>query len=247
MVINYHNRFFRTVVNDAAGDLDGFTLFHYRQEGHRVWAEYSGGPILQGLQLASMDEDGVLTMAYHHMTRSGEIKAGQCVSRPEILPDGRMRLYESWSLDTGGGGKGTSVIEEVIQPGRFQNLEKLPGTYAVCRLAGNPDPAQLLRDREFYSLTRTDEEISFLCPDQDLPDNAVIETDWVGLKVSGILSFSQIGILSSLTQPLAEGGVSVIAVSTFNTDYLFVKEWDYSRAKDLLEKEGHKITGRSKA
>lgn len=239
--LSYHNRFFRTVVNDPEGDLDGFTLFHYRQEGQRVWAEYSGGPIVQGLQLARMETDGTLLMAYHHMTKKGEIKAGQCTSRPEVLPDGRLRLYESWILNTETQEKGTSVIEEVIQPGRFQTLERLPGTYAVCRLAGNPDPGVLLQGREFYSLTRTPEEISFLCLDDDLPDHAIIETDWVGLKVAGILSFSQIGILASLTQPLADGGISVIAVSTFNTDYLFVKDQDYQRSHDLLVREGHRV------
>lgn len=113
MLINYHDRFFRPVVNTENGEADTETLFHYRQEGDLVWATYGGGRIRFGTLVARIAADGSLDMRYQHMNGEGELLTGVCRSVPERLPAGRLRLHESWRWTCGDGSEGRSVVEEV--------------------------------------------------------------------------------------------------------------------------------------
>ena len=90
------------------------TVFHYHQKGELVWAEYSGGGIVYGMLIAKCGPDSVLDMRYQHLNRGGEIMTGECVSTPERLPDGRLRLREKWRWTSGDLSAGESVIEEII-------------------------------------------------------------------------------------------------------------------------------------
>ena len=93
-----------------------------------------------------------------------------------------------------------------------------------------------------FSITRTDEELSVVCPSECLPINEQIkevENDWKCIKVEGVLDFSLTGILSSLANSLAENKISIFAISTFNTDYLLVKGHSIEKARVVLENEGH--------
>ncbi|MFH8349793.1 hypothetical protein [Streptomyces sp. NPDC018045] len=83
----------------------------YHQHGDLVWAEFSGGRVRQGRLVGRCGADGVITAAYCQVLADGEVVSGQCVSHPERLPDGRLRLREEWSR--GDGSRGTSYIEEV--------------------------------------------------------------------------------------------------------------------------------------
>lgn len=116
MRINYNNRHFRSVANAEAGDVDSDTHFHYRQEGDVVWATYHGGGVAFGTLMAMVRADETLDMRYQQVSRTGTIKTGRCISTPEILPDGRLRLHESWRWTEGGDGSGESTIEELPQP-----------------------------------------------------------------------------------------------------------------------------------
>jgi len=80
-----------------------------------VWAEYSGGVILKGFLLAKVIENDDLDMRYEHINTTGEIMTGLCVSTPEVLPDGRIRLHEKWQWTGGDFSSGESIIEEIIQ------------------------------------------------------------------------------------------------------------------------------------
>jgi hypothetical protein len=113
MSLSYDNRFFRSVANVGGGDVDGDTCFHYRQEGHVVWATYQGGGVAFGTLTALVLPDGKLDMRYQQVSKDGAIKTGRCLSTPEVLPDGRLRLHESWRWTEGGDGAGESLIEEV--------------------------------------------------------------------------------------------------------------------------------------
>jgi hypothetical protein len=113
MTINYNNRTFRSVSNSETGEAGAETLFHYRQEGRIVWAEYSGGQIVRGQLIAACGEDGVLEMRYQHINARGELMTGTCHSTPEVLPDGRLRLNEKWRWTSGDRSEGESVIEEL--------------------------------------------------------------------------------------------------------------------------------------
>lgn len=112
-MINYHNRVFRSVVNTDNGEANADTRFHYTQEGDIVTGSYSGGGIVKGHLMAKVLPDGSLEMRYHHLNQQGEFMLGKCFSRPEVLPDGRIRLHEEWQWLSGDGSKGHSVVEEV--------------------------------------------------------------------------------------------------------------------------------------
>ena len=114
MKIDYEGKTFRSVSNSAAGEVGTETVFQYHQQGCVVWAEYSGGEIEFGHLFATCDPEGCLDMAYHHVNKSGKLMAGICNSIPEILPDGRIRLHESWTWTLGGQGSGESTIEEIL-------------------------------------------------------------------------------------------------------------------------------------
>ncbi|WP_043932624.1 ACT domain-containing protein [Bacillus sp. EB01] len=95
---------------------------------------------------------------------------------------------------------------------------------------------------EVFSITRTDEELSVVCPSECLPSSdqlKEVENDWKCIKVEGVLDFSLTGILSSLATTLAENKISIFAISTFNTDYLLVKSQSIEKARIVLENNGH--------
>lgn len=98
---------------------------------------------------------------------------------------------------------------------------------------------------DVFSITRTDEELSIVCNSECLPQNEAIsdvENDWKCIKVEGVLDFSLTGILSSLANPLAKNNISIFAISTFNTDYLLIKNHSIEKAKVVLENDGHNFS-----
>jgi len=111
--IDYNNRNFRSIENSPGGDVDGDTLFEYRQKGDIVWATYEGSAVAFGTLTARVLPDGQLDMRYQHVAADGLIRTGRCLSTPEILLDGRVRLHERWRWTKGGEGEGESRIEEV--------------------------------------------------------------------------------------------------------------------------------------
>lgn len=111
--MNYEGKVFRAVANSSTGEVDAETRFHYRQQGSVVWATYQGGGVCWGTLIATVDARGHLDMRYQHVSADGSLKTGVCRSTPERLPDGRLRLHESWRWTSGGEGSGTSTIEEV--------------------------------------------------------------------------------------------------------------------------------------
>ena len=113
MPINYDNRAFRGRVNTDNGEVSDETRFHYRQEGARLWASYSGGSVITGHLLGHVNQDDSLEFVYHHINVDGELMAGRCCSTPTIESDGRLVMNESWQWMTGDQSAGTSQVEEV--------------------------------------------------------------------------------------------------------------------------------------
>ncbi len=113
MNINYDNRLFAPHTTSANGEANAATVFHYRQRGRVVWATYTGGGIEFGTLTAIADDYGRLDMRYIHVNANGELMTGRCLSTPEVLPDGRLRLYEKWQWTCGDESAGESIIEEV--------------------------------------------------------------------------------------------------------------------------------------
>lgn len=113
-------------------------------------------------------------------------------------------------------------------------LTLLPEIFAVARL----DPAAArpawLDEASLFSITRTPAELSILCPEPLIPTGVVAEKGFRCFRVEGPLAFSEVGILASLAGPLAEAGVSIFVISTFDTDYLLVPADDLSLAEAAL-------------
>jgi hypothetical protein len=121
-------------------------------------------------------------------------------------------------------------------------LTILPEQYAVYRMSTAQEvPLKLLEQNSFVSITRTEEELSVVCAKNllqksKIPEGAAVTEGMRVLKVEGPLSFSSVGILLSLLEPLAENRISVMAVSTYDTDYILVRDEDLCRATAVLEK-----------
>ncbi len=111
--ISYDNRKFSSVQNSKTGEVSSKTVFHYHQKGALVWAEYAGGEIVFGNLIAKVIENDCLEMRYQHLNKSGELMTGKCFSTPEILADGRIRLYEKWQWTSGDFSAGESIVEEI--------------------------------------------------------------------------------------------------------------------------------------
>ena len=118
-------------------------------------------------------------------------------------------------------------------------LEILPDDLTVCQVRSVSD---IDLNRDFYFIGRTDREISLVCPTADTPSGAAAREDgWRGFRISGTLDFSLVGILSSLTGLLAENGIGIFAVSTYDTDYILVKKEDLQLSLDVLAAKGYNI------
>jgi hypothetical protein len=122
-------------------------------------------------------------------------------------------------------------------------LQLLPDRLAVCRLDAT-DESPLRARSGVFSVTRTADELSVVCPEEDAPEGAEISGGWRALKVDGPLDHTATGILASIAGPLAEAGVALFPLATFDTDYVLVQEDDVDRATGALEAAGHHIAPR---
>jgi hypothetical protein len=120
-------------------------------------------------------------------------------------------------------------------------LQTLSGDYAVCQLPPDAPFPNWAQGDELLALVRTADEVSVVCEQRYMPDGVRAEKGWRALKVVGPLDFALVGILASLAGVLAQVGVSIFVLSTFDTDYLLVKADDLETATDALEKAGHKV------
>lgn len=118
-------------------------------------------------------------------------------------------------------------------------IERLNDSFSICSLA---DLAEIVWDCKFLFIGKTDAEISLVCPTKDVPAKALKRTDgWKGFRIAGVLDFSLVGVLSKISQLLAENDISIFAFSTYNTDYILIKAEQYETALALLEKAGYRI------
>lgn len=95
----------------------------------------------------------------------------------------------------------------------------------------------------FVSVTRTAEELSVVCRRESVPEGVKAETGWGCLKLEGPFAFSEVGILLSVLEPLSGAGIPIFAVSTFDTDYVLIKQEFHGRATEILMGAGHEFIG----
>jgi len=121
------------------------------------------------------------------------------------------------------------------------SLAVLPDLYAVCRLGvAEKIPAWALAGG-FCSVTRTGDELSIVCSQEVVPEGVEADRGWRSFKVEGKLPFNLVGVLSSLTSTLAQAGISIFAVPTYDNDYLFIKSTDMEKTVAALRNAGHGI------
>ena len=120
-------------------------------------------------------------------------------------------------------------------------LKVIDKEFSVCKVS---DFSEIDTGQPFIFTGSTDEERSLVCPTELVPGNTIERNDgWRAFRIEGVLDFSQIGILSKISTCLADNGIGIFAISTFNTDYVLTKENDFSKAIEVLELAGYTIKG----
>ena len=121
-------------------------------------------------------------------------------------------------------------------------LDPVPGSYAICRLASGDSLPPWVMHGAFFSVTRTPAELSVVCDVASVPAGVKAEGPWSALVVRGPLDLNITGVLAGLATPLAAAGISIFAVSTYDTDYVLVRNHDMDRAVRVLRAAGHSIS-----
>jgi hypothetical protein len=120
-------------------------------------------------------------------------------------------------------------------------FRQLPGTYAIVRLASDAAIPAWATKGEFTSITRTADELSVVCPAENLPADVQSPHRWVCFKIEGPFPFSQTGVLLSFIRPLSEKEIPIFAISTFDTDYVLIPKDHIGAAMDILREASHEI------
>lgn len=121
-------------------------------------------------------------------------------------------------------------------------LSLLTDELAVCRLPKDAAFPEWIAPGKLAAIVRTEDELSIVCLQEFVPDSIKREAGWRCLKVQGPLDFSQVGILASIALPLAESGISIFAISTYDTDYILLKETKLELALHVLTQAGFGVT-----
>jgi uncharacterized protein len=121
------------------------------------------------------------------------------------------------------------------------NLIVLEQTVAICQLSPDEDIPAWLRNDVITAIVRTPEELSVVCDEKSVPDYIKAEKGWRILKIEGKFNFTEVGILAAIVAPLAEAGVSVLTLATFDTDYIMVKNKALSVAVEALRNADHNV------
>ncbi|WP_299533530.1 n-acetylglutamate synthase [Ulvibacterium sp.] len=111
--MNYHNKKFRPITNTSNGEVSEDLVFEYQQKGNVVTCRYQNSTIVIGHLLGLVDSEGNIDMRYHQVNTQGKLMTGICTSSPELMENGKIRLYENWVWTSGDKSKGNSVLEEL--------------------------------------------------------------------------------------------------------------------------------------
>jgi len=117
----------------------------------------------------------------------------------------------------------------------------LPARYGIVRLDPDAPIPDWATKGEFTSATRTADELSIVCPAEDIPEDGPPALRWMCLKLEGPFPVSQTGVLLSFIEPLSNNGIPIFAISTYDTDYILIPEENSNRAADLLREAGHEL------
>ena len=134
-----------------------------------------------------------------------------------------------------------SPVPDALDSAPSYELTVLPGELAVCRLTPDASLPGWAGTRGLWAAIRTPDELCVVCADGDVPKEVTAEHGWAALQVKGPLEFSQVGVMAALASALATAGVSLFALSTYDTDYLLVKGECLRDAVAALRRAGHRV------
>ena len=121
----------------------------------------------------------------------------------------------------------------------MMEIKKIDHNFSVCQVE---DYSLVNLNSEYSFIGKTDEEKSLVCIADEVPANVIQRDDgWKAFRIQGVLDFSLIGILAKIAAALADNGISIFAVSTYNTDYVLMKRENYQKALDVLNALGYMI------
>ena len=121
------------------------------------------------------------------------------------------------------------------------SLILLPDRLTICRLPPDALLPSWSESNGLQAIIRASDELCIICAEDNVPANITAEPNWRALKVRGPLVFSEVGVIASLANPLAEAGISIFVISTFETDYILVKKRDLEAAVENLREAGHSV------
>lgn len=121
-------------------------------------------------------------------------------------------------------------------------LTLLEGSYAVARSGpASPVPSGILEGPGFRTVARTEDELSVIAPESEIGDMDKVDGGWVCFKVNGPFDFDEVGVTATLSRPLAEAGVALLMIATYDTDYVLVKKDNALAAEAAWGRQGHTI------
>jgi hypothetical protein len=120
-------------------------------------------------------------------------------------------------------------------------FRQIPGSYAIVRLAADAAVPDWATTGDFTSITRTADELSIVCPTENIPPDVNSPHRWMCLKLEGPFPFSLTGVLLSFIEPLSKSGVPIFAISTYDTDYVLIEEAFAAAAQQALTEAGHDL------
>lgn len=123
---------------------------------------------------------------------------------------------------------------------KFQRLSE--GPYAVVRFAPDAAVPEWATNGAFSSITRTSDELSIVCPAENVPADVPSPHRWICLKLEGPFPFSQTGVLLSFIEPLSSKGIPIFAMATYDTDYVLIPEEFSGAALRILQEAGHLLS-----
>lgn len=123
--------------------------------------------------------------------------------------------------------------------GIIVEIKRIHQEFSVCQVE---DYSLVNLDSEYSFIGKTDEEKSLVCITSEVPKNVIQRDDgWKAFRIQGVLDFSLIGILAKIAAVLADNGISIFAVSTYNTDYVLIKKENYEKGLEVLRASGYEV------
>ena len=115
-------------------------------------------------------------------------------------------------------------------------LSVLPEKFGICHFDEKSPVPDWAKDASFYSVTKTKDELSVVCAQDKIPGGVLFEENWRAFKLESLVDMYSVGIIASLSKPLADNGISIFNISTYQTNYILVEEKNLEKAKKILGK-----------